>query len=137
MPDNHSITKKERDCLIAVGRHLEDQFPLRLSDLSRELGIKNPTALNLVKRLESKEMVLDDKGMIILTESGLDRYQEIQEIHRIIETLMVKHGVALNKACQISQFIDYLMDHPSVDTIFENLGKPSICPHGESIDQYH
>ena len=137
MQDNHSITKKERDCLIAIGRHFEDRFPVRLSDLSRELGVKNPTALNLVKRLEFKEMALDDKGMILLTETGVNRYKEVQENHRIMETLMVKHGVDLTKACEISQHVDYLMDHPSVDTIFENLGKPSICPHGRNIEQYH
>jgi DtxR family Mn-dependent transcriptional regulator len=131
------ITRKERDCIVAIGKHSDGPFPVRLVDLSHELGIKTPTTLNLVKRLNEKGLVIDDKGMIVLTENGLGKFNEIQEIHRIIETLMVKYGVDLNRACAISQHIDFLMDHRSVDNIFEKLGKPSICPHGENIEQFH
>lgn len=132
-----TITRKERDCVIAIGKNSNGPFPVRLVDLSKNMGIKTPTALNLVKRLEEKGLVLDDKGMIILTSAGESKFTEIQEIHRIIETLMVKYGVDISRACAISQHIDFLMDHGSVDTIFEKLGKPSICPHGQTIEQSH
>ena len=55
MLDNVSITKKERDCLVTLGKHRDSKFPFRLIDLSKNMEIKPPTALNLIKRLEKKE----------------------------------------------------------------------------------
>jgi DtxR family Mn-dependent transcriptional regulator len=131
------LTKKERDCLITIGVHEVDEFPLRLIDLSDMLNVKPPTTLNLIKRLEGKKLVLHVKGMIHLTNKGKSFYHEIEENHRILETLMVTYGMDIDRACLISEQIDYLVDHDSIDTMFLKLGKPGKCPHGRTIEQIH
>ncbi len=137
MSDEIRITKKERDALIILGNHIDEEFPVRLVDLSDEMSLKPPTILNLLKRLEDKGYVEREKGMTVLTKSGVSRYREIVENHRILETLMVKNGMDLDRACVISENIDFLIDHESIDNIFEKIGKPSKCPHGRKIEQFH
>lgn len=137
MSNNAHITKKERDTLIILGQHMNDEFPMRLVEISSEMSLKSPTTLNLIKRLESKSYIQRERGMIVLTENGISKYREIVENHRIIETMLVKNGMELEKACLISENIDFLIDHKSIDDIFEKLGKPTKCPHGRNIEQYH
>ncbi|EQD70220.1 iron-dependent repressor, partial [mine drainage metagenome] len=93
------LTKKERDTIIAIGDYGKKDFPLRLVELSDILKVKPPTALNLVKRLQDKGCMNDEKGMIILTETGKRTYSELLENHRVIETLMVSFGIDAEKAC--------------------------------------
>ncbi len=131
------LTKKERDTIIAVGDYGEKDFPLRLVDLSGMLRVRPPTALNLVKRLEEKGCLSDEKGMIIFTELGKRVYDELVENHRVMETLMAKSGMDPEKACLMSGNIDYLIDHISVDRLFSGMGKPKNCPHGKKIEQIH
>jgi DtxR family Mn-dependent transcriptional regulator len=137
MNDLKLLTKKERDCLIVIGDHSKDEFPMRLIDLSDMLKVKPPTALNLVKRLEGKKLITHLKGMIHLTHKGDSFYHEIEENHRILETLMVTYGMDIDRACLLSEQIDYLVDHDSIDTMFLKLGKPERCPHGRAIEQIH
>ncbi len=137
MSNEIHITKKERDTLIILGQHMNQDFPMRLVDISVEMSLKPPTTLNLIKRLEKKSYIHREKGMIMLTEKGVSRYREVVENHRIIETLLVNNGMDLEKACLISENIDFLIDHKSIDNIFEKIGKPTKCPHGRNIEQFH
>jgi DtxR family Mn-dependent transcriptional regulator len=137
MNDLKILTKKERDCLMTIGQDYNSEFPIRLIDLSEKLNIKSPTALNLINRLAEKKIVNHQKGMIILTEIGLSFYREISENHRILETLMVNFGMDIEKACILSENVDYLIDHKSIDKMFDKLGKPNRCPHGRLIEQFH
>lgn len=131
------LTKKERDCLMELGQSEDVKFPIRLVDLAAHLSIKSPTALNLVKRLEIKKIVNHEKGMILLTPYGLKVFHEIVENHRVLETLMVNSGMDLDKACVLSESIDFQIDHHSIDKMFIELGKPGKCPHGRDITQFH
>ncbi len=131
------LTKKERDCLMEIGGRENSEFPIRLVDLADTLSIKSPTALNLVKRLEIKGIVHHEKGMITLSTRGIHVFHEIEENHRVLETLMVNSGMDLDKACILSEAIDFQIDHSSVDKIFIKLGKPGKCPHGRVINQFH
>ncbi len=131
------LTKKERDCVVVLGKSTGGSFPNRLIDLSETMEIRPPTALNLVKRLETKKVLEHRKGMIILTKNGVNIFHEIEENHRILETLMVKYGMDVDKACLLSETIDFQIDHIAVDKMFEKLGKPEKCPHGREITQFH
>ena len=137
MINKMELTKKERDTVIAVGDSGNNAFPLRLVDLSLLLKVKPPTALNLVRRLSQKGCLKDEKGMIIFTDKGKKAYLELVENHRVIETLMTNSGMDPDKACILSENIDYLIDHNSVDRVFDKLGKPESCPHGKKIEQMH
>ena len=137
MSDDVSITKKERDCLVTLGKHRDSKFPFRLIDLSKAMEIKPPTALNLIKRLEKKNLVIREKGMIKLTNSGDHRFMGVEETHRVFETLMVKYGLDVDTACTLSENLDYLLKHEDIDRMFDIMGKPKKCPHGIDIVLSH
>lgn len=130
---NLELTKKERDCIIMIKRMSIAEFPVKLSELSKALNIKPPTALELVNRLERKGLVKRNKGMIILTEEGRNIYKSIVYVHRVFESFLVQCGVDLQEACnKISKF-DYIIDEKIAKLIFQKVGLPNKCPHGKEL----
>lgn len=132
--DTNDVTKKERDCLVTISRLIDSGFPARLADVARDLGIKSPTALNLIERLEEKGLVERKKGMIILTEYGQTSVSELLFIHRIMETLFVHSGIPTESACQEVKMFDYLIPLSSAEKVSNSMGNPKMCPHGELIE---
>jgi Mn-dependent transcriptional regulator len=130
---NFGITKKERDCLLTIKRISSSDFPVKLSELSRSMKIKPPTALELVSRLEKKGLVKKNKGMIVLTERGKKIYRSIVFIHRVFEYFLVNCGVDLQEACNKASKFDYILDEKIARLIFQKIGQPNKCPHGREI----
>lgn len=129
----NSLTKKERDCLIAIMESKHQDFPVRQSDLAKTLSIKSPTAFEILKRLESKGLIEKDRGMVILTNKGEEVYKKIVMVHRVMESLLAGSGVPADEACIEVQEFDYLMNVDSVQKIMNSMGNPHKCPHGKPI----
>jgi len=127
----YNITRKERDCIVAL--HENSGFPLRLFNIAEILKIKAPTAYELVKRLESKNIIEKKNGVISLTPNGNTIYSEIIMAHRTLEIMLTKSGVNSDRACQQIEKIDYLMDDVSIQKLFKSLGQPQTCPHGKPV----
>jgi DtxR family Mn-dependent transcriptional regulator len=127
----YSITRKERDCIVALREN--SGFPVRLFNIAELLDIKAPTAFELIKRLESKNIIKKTNGVISLTPYGNSIYSEIIMAHRTLELILTRSGVNSDKACQQIEKIDYLMDDTSVQKLFKSLGQPQTCPHGKPV----
>ncbi|MEM0140328.1 MAG: metal-dependent transcriptional regulator [Ferroplasma sp.] len=125
------ITKRERDCIIAL--HENNEYPVRLHNIASMLDIKPPTAHELVDRLISKNIVEKINGIIKLSEEGENLYHEIIMAHRILEIIMSRNGINSDIACLQVGKIDYLMDESSVEKLFSGLGFPINCPHGKPV----
>ncbi|MCL4453129.1 metal-dependent transcriptional regulator [Ferroplasma sp.] len=127
----YNITRKERDCIVAL--HENSGFPIRLFNIADILKIKAPTAFELIKRLESKNIISKTNGVISLTPYGNSIYSEIIMAHRTLELILTKSGVNSDMACEQIEKIDYLMDDASVQKLFKSLGQPQTCPHGKPV----
>lgn len=127
-----NLTAKERDCLLAT-LDLTQEFQPRLNQIAEKLGIKAPTALSLLRRLESKQLVKELRGMVILTEAGKKACKNIVLAHRSLETLFCKMGIPLNHACKEARKIDYLIEPAYAKKLWTYIGKPKNCPHGKPI----
>ncbi|MGC9037318.1 MAG: metal-dependent transcriptional regulator [Candidatus Micrarchaeia archaeon] len=126
------ITKKERECLVAV-KELSTEFPVRLVDLAKRLVVKPPTALRLVRRLKEKGLVVENRGSVLLTEKGVQAYRNIMLAHRTLEYLLSKAGISKECACKEASKIDYLVEPSYARRLWAYLGKPANCPHGKPI----
>ena len=126
------LTKKERDCIIKINEY-ESAFPLRLIELAKRVGIKAPTAYQLVKRLSSKGLVSENRGVIIPTKKGRQAYKDIIMAHRCVETLLNRAGVPKNCACTEAQKIDYKLTPSYVKLLYKFIGSPKNCPHGKPV----
>ena len=65
------LTRRERDCVLAIKESSSPEFPIRLSQLARKMKLKPPTVIEILKRLEAKGLLKRESGMIVLTDSGL------------------------------------------------------------------
>jgi DtxR family Mn-dependent transcriptional regulator len=128
-----NVTKKERDCLLKAMEISDDSFPVRLCEIAKALGIRPPSALEIVNRLSAKGMVKTKAGMIFLTKSGRDEYERIKLSHRALEALLVQGGISAEKACRDIELFDYFLDRKTTLAILKTIGNPSSCPHGHPI----
>ncbi len=136
MKEKHEIpriTKKERDCLVAIRQSSSVHFPARLCEVARVMGISSPSALGVVGRLRGKNMAESRNGMITLTESGITEYERIILNHRVFESLFVQSGISREKACRDVESFDYFLDARTGLAVLRKIGNPPSCPHGEPI----
>ena len=106
-----------------------------LSDLSREIGVSNPTANNMVKKLQEQGWVRYEKYRPLqLTEQGELVASLIIRKHRIAEMYLVeKMGFGWEEVHDIAEE----MEHIDSDLLFERMDRmldyPSVDPHGSPI----
>lgn len=127
------VTKKERDCLIKVKENGDGSFPVRLCEIAKLMGVRPPSALELVERLQGKGLLKSRNGMIRLTAQGQREYERIMLNHRVFESLYVQSGISADDACREIEAFDYFLDNSNAEAILKKIGNPSVCPHGKPI----
>jgi DtxR family Mn-dependent transcriptional regulator len=128
------LTRRERDCVLAIKESSSPEFPIRLSQLARKMKLKPPTVIEILKRLEAKGLLKRESGMIVLTDSGLSYYSYLLNCHRILETIFVDSGIDIEKACKEVSSFDFMLDKDSLLKLSNFVGKPKACPHGKPIN---
>lgn len=131
----NTITKRERDCLVFLKENSLQGFPLRLHEIASMMGVKPPTALNIIKRLKKKGLVDSKDGMIILTGEGLEVTGRILLVHRTFESLFCQSGISKKSACMEAGEIDFLIHENDARMILKRIDSPKVCPHGKPISE--
>ena len=126
-------TRRERDCMVTIHENSSREFPIRLSEIAKIMGMKPPTVIEILKRLELKGLITREKGMVILTDAGKESYNFITNCHRILETIFVDSGIDLEEACREVSAFDYMINSESAMKLSNFVGKPTACPHGKPI----
>ena len=106
---------------------------MRLHQIASILGIKPPTALNVIRRLEQKGLAESRDGMIILTKTGDRMAKSILLVHRTYESLLYQSGVPEYSVCQDAANVDYIIPEGEAKLILRKIGNPRLCPHGKPI----
>lgn len=127
------LTKRERDYIVLL-KELSGEFPVRVSDIAKATGVKEPTAYEALKNMERKGLVKIRKGVVILTELGTLAYYRIIKAHRVLELLFVRHGADPDEACKECANIDYILSESLIQKAYDSLGNPSLCPHGRPVE---
>lgn len=129
----NTITKRERDCLVCIKEESRAGFPMRLHEIATLMKVKSPTALNIVRRLESKGLVESSSGMVILTDNGESAVNEILLVHRTFESLFCQSGITTQNACKEASEIDFLIPEENARMVLKRIDNPKVCPHGKPI----
>ncbi len=100
------IQKSAEDYLEAMLMLKEERGYIRSIDIAEKLGVTKPSVSYATKRLrENGYITVDQAGMIMLTDSGLEIAERIYERHELITKLFVRLGVrpeqAREDACKI------------------------------------
>ena len=127
------ISRRELNYLLAVKKYNDEGKPAKLSWISKDLNISPASAYEEIQHLENKGLLQKTEKGIYLTTEGIDAINSLIKAHRVIETLLVKMGIPTDEACKYSQQFDCYVPEEVVEKIYEFLGKPDKCPHGEKI----
>ncbi|MCW4016984.1 MAG: metal-dependent transcriptional regulator [Candidatus Bathyarchaeota archaeon] len=128
MVSDAGISSKAEDYLRAIYEILNQKGFVRIKDIARELDVKPPTVVEMMKKLDAKKLVVYEKyGGITLTERGKQIAELIENRHEtfknFLEILLVPKDNALKDAHileheltsetiqQFSRFVNFITEH--------------------------
>lgn len=105
-----------------------------LSKIARSLSVSKPTALEMLRKLSAKDLVLrDEDGFYRITDRGRRILREIERRHRVLEVFLAFLGFDERRSCREASKIDLEISEDVVDALCEFLNHPRKCPCGEEI----
>ncbi|MCW4023216.1 MAG: metal-dependent transcriptional regulator [archaeon] len=128
MVSDARLSSKAEDYLRAIYEIVNQKGFVRIKDIAREIGVKPPTVVEMMKKLGAKGFVVYEKyGGITLTEHGNQIAELIENRHEtfknFLEILLVPKDAALKDAHileheltsktiqQFSLFVDFITEH--------------------------
>jgi DtxR family Mn-dependent transcriptional regulator len=136
---------EERAPTEVIARYLEAIYymqtegePVRSARLADWLGVSRPTVTVALRRMMRDGMVgLNGRKEIELTDRGLEAAAAIVRRHRIMErwltdALGLDWVTADEEAARLEHAVSDLVER----RLWETLGRPSSCPHGNPIPGY-
>lgn len=109
--------------------------PITPSQLATRLALAPSSVTEMVKKLAAAELV-DHRpyGAIRLTAEGERRALAIVRRHRLIETWLVDvHGYGWDEVHDEAEVLEHALSDRLLDSIDEQLGRPTRDPHGDLI----
>lgn len=114
----------ERDNEPVIGVHLAEM-----------LGVTPPTVTNTFKRMVRDDLIVMDDSGTHLTKMGWESARSVMRRHMLMELMMVDklpwsklHGEAHN--------LEHAISEEAEEAVFEELGHPKTCPHGNPLPGY-
>lgn len=122
------VSSRAEDYLRTIYEIVNRKGFARIKDVARELGVKPPTVVEMMRKLDAKGLVVYEKyGGVTLTDHGRDTAEVIVNRHetfrRFLEILLVPEDIASNDAhilehelhpetiMQFSRFVDFITEH--------------------------
>lgn len=131
---NRTFKTTREDYIATIYRLHEVYGSAKLSDISRELGVKPATTSKVLSQLEKSGLVKKYKYReIVLTEEGERIAEKIIRKHRISEVFLAyKLSVDIFDTHYYAHYLEHLPDE-LIERIYILLGFPQKCPHGNII----
>ncbi len=104
-------------------------------DIADRFNISRATAHEYLMKLTKKGYLkhIPRKGFC-LSDKGKRLVNRLIRNHRILETMLVETiGLNLDDACEFAREVENRVSIHIVERIYDQLGKPGCCPHGEPI----
>jgi DtxR family Mn-dependent transcriptional regulator len=108
---------------------------ISLSALGEELQVSKPTANDMIKKLQTDEIVTSEKYKPIkITEKGKLRAAEIIRKHRLSEMFLLQiMEFGWEEVHEIAEELEHIKTEKFFDRMDELLGFPTNDPHGSPI----
>jgi len=127
------ISRREINYLLVIKRENDSGRGARISTIAKSLNVSPASAYEEVMHLVSKGLVNKVDEYVYITELGSRELINAIRAHRIMEVLLVRAGMELDDACRSCSEFDSMIPEEVVERIYEYLGKPGKCPHGNEI----
>ena len=126
----------------SLGRYLETMYYLhaegesvRASRIAEWLGVAQPSVIAAVSRLEEGGFVTrGPRHQLTLSAAGRKRAEAIVRSHRIIERWLTDVvGLDWVEADIEAASLEHAISTTIVNRLYEQMGRPLTCPHGNTI----
>src|SRR5215472_15946442 len=138
LSEAHALTEVVSRYLEAIYYMQSESEPVRSARLADWLGVSRPTVTVALRRMTRDGMVrLNGRKEIELTELGEQEAAAIIRRHRIMarwltDALGLDWVTADEEAARLEHAVSDLVEH----RLWEALGRPTSCPHGNPIPGY-
>ena len=118
--------------LKAIWHIKERNDPVKISTIAKMLNVRQPSVVQMLKKLNEKELVEYNKAGVTLTESGGNVGSNMMRNSRLLEVLMdsaLKVEIDEEMVCGI----EHHMNKQFTDALCTMLNHPRKCPHDHKI----
>jgi len=129
------LTRSEVAYLETMHRLSESHEAASVSALAERFGVRLPTAIEILNKLEEKGLVIRRPWKVPeLSRKGKTLAESVMHKHRIVE-LYFSRSLGLNseKSCTEASKIAYLLDKAVIEKMCKALNRPTLCNHGNPI----
>jgi len=118
--------------LKAIWHIKERNEPVKISVIAKMLNVRQPSVVQMLKKLNEKELVEYNKAGVFLTETGEKIGSSMMRNSRLLEVLMdsaLKVEIDEEMVCGI----EHHMNMQFTDALCTMLNHPRKCPHEHDI----
>ena len=118
--------------LKAIWHIKERNEPVKISIIAKMLNVRQPSVVQMLKKLNEKELVEYNKAGVFLTETGEKIGSSMMRNSRLLEVLMdsaLKVEIDEEMVCGI----EHHMNMQFTDALCTMLNHPRKCPHDHDI----
>ena len=118
--------------LKAIWHLKERNDSIKISTIAKMLNVRQPSVVQMLKKLNQKELVEYNKAGVSLTESGENVGSDMMRNSRLLEVLMdsaLKVEIDEEMVCGI----EHHMNKQFTDALCTMLNHPRKCPHDHKI----
>ena len=118
--------------LKAIWHIKERNEPVKISTIAKMLNVRQPSVVQMLKKLNGKNLVEYNKAGVNLTEEGEKVGSSMMRNSRLLEVLMdsaLKVAIDEEMVCGI----EHHMNKQFTDALCTMLGHPRKCPHTHDI----
>jgi DtxR family Mn-dependent transcriptional regulator len=118
--------------LKAIWHLKERKEDVKISTIAKILSVKQPSVVQMLKKLNGRKLVNYNKAGVILTEEGQKVGANMMRNSRVLEVLMESHlKVDINE--EMICGIEHHMNTQFTDALCTMLKHPRKCPHDHDI----
>ncbi len=135
MPEKKSATGTVEEYLEAILNMVSEHKNVLGARLAERLQVSPPTVTATLQRMRRDGLITTrGKEGISLTEKGMKLATGIVRRHRLAERLLTDIlKIPWHETHQEACLLEHAMSEKVVDRLYEILGKPTTCPHGNPI----
>ena len=118
--------------LKAIWHIKERNEPVKISTIAKMLNVRQPSVVQMLKKLNEQNLVNYSKAGVTLTEGGEKVGSSMMRNSRLLEVLMdsaLKVEIDEEMVCGI----EHHMNRQFTDALCTMLKHPRKCPHGHAI----
>jgi len=120
--------------LKAIWHIKERNEPVKISVIAKMLNVRQPSVVQMLKKLNEKELVEYNKAGVILTETGEKIGSSMMRNSRLLEVLM-ESALKVEVDEEMGCGIEHHMNKQFTDALCTMMNHPRKCPHDHKIPE--